>query len=472
MKDTKERAKKKKSIKIEKVFDYLTKGTIRRKLISNFQREVKKKKVFGILSQKEQEILRNKFEEVINEAYKSLVEWFEVKYIQKKEKAPEGNESESPSETTEKEDKMDAEKTGEVLTRPDGEWVEVKPGHSPVVEDEKKDAEEKNIPIKHIDEESGGQEVIQAAEEERPAEEIAEPEQIAEEDKSEDNIYGKKLSELQSEIENDFRELAELKEKAGKWNDMIDVFRNDLEQANQECSVFIPKAKEIFDGFPDHIKEKIANRQKGLELILKMLSKLQEKASGAFPEVSAENWNLKFTPGDINALIYSEDASKEKIISDIGKKADLNYEMVAEARSSSEKLRKKFFSFIERQFLVVVDSVEDGRKHSSQLIRQLTEESDQKTTDKIQAWYRIYSDLYNSMIRVLKNVNIVPIRVEVGSDFVDYEIHEPFEVEEDENLEDEQIKEVTRTGYEYLEKLFGNRNFVVRPAQVVVVKNS
>ena len=49
--------------------------------------------------------------------------------------------------------------------------------------------------------------------------------------------------------------------------------------------------------------------------------------------------------------------------------------------------------------------------------------------------------------------------------------HEPIGVVEDEELEDEQIKEVVRYGLIYQKELFNQSYFLIRPAQVIVVKN-
>ena len=52
---------------------------------------------------------------------------------------------------------------------------------------------------------------------------------------------------------------------------------------------------------------------------------------------------------------------------------------------------------------------------------------------------------------------------------IDFERHEPSSVEADPGMENEQIKEISRDGYEYVEHN-GNRQ-TLRVARVVVIKN-
>ena len=51
------------------------------------------------------------------------------------------------------------------------------------------------------------------------------------------------------------------------------------------------------------------------------------------------------------------------------------------------------------------------------------------------------------------------------------ETQEPIGVIEDAELEDEQIKEVVRFGLVYGKEIYEQEDFLIRPAQVIVVKN-
>jgi molecular chaperone GrpE (heat shock protein) len=67
-------------------------------------------------------------------------------------------------------------------------------------------------------------------------------------------------------------------------------------------------------------------------------------------------------------------------------------------------------------------------------------------------------------------MGIQPMKVEIGKP-VDYLLHDPISTEEDFNLDNESVKEVTRSGYEYKHDLL-DKVIILRSSQVVVVKNN
>jgi molecular chaperone GrpE (heat shock protein) len=74
------------------------------------------------------------------------------------------------------------------------------------------------------------------------------------------------------------------------------------------------------------------------------------------------------------------------------------------------------------------------------------------------------------LLKSLENLGVKPINVEIGKP-VDYLLHDPISTEEDANLSNESVKEVTRHGYEYKQDLL-DKFLILRSAQVVVVKNN
>ena len=70
---------------------------------------------------------------------------------------------------------------------------------------------------------------------------------------------------------------------------------------------------------------------------------------------------------------------------------------------------------------------------------------------------------------MLNDVGVYRMDIEPGM-MIDFERHEPSLVEADSEMENEQIKEIGRDGYEYVAQN-GNRQ-TLRLARVVVVKNN
>ena len=88
----------------------------------------------------------------------------------------------------------------------------------------------------------------------------------------------------------------------------------------------------------------------------------------------------------------------------------------------------------------------------------------------MQNFLNIYDELIDRMEACLKEFNISPIAAVRGAE-VDYYIHEPFDVQSDQELQTGQVYDLIHKGYEFLEKLYGDRNYVIRRAKVRVVKN-
>jgi molecular chaperone GrpE (heat shock protein) len=69
---------------------------------------------------------------------------------------------------------------------------------------------------------------------------------------------------------------------------------------------------------------------------------------------------------------------------------------------------------------------------------------------------------------MLNDIGVYRMDIEPGM-MIDFERHEPSSVEADPEMENEQIKEISRDGYEYADHK-GNQQ-TLRVARVVVIKN-
>ena len=94
----------------------------------------------------------------------------------------------------------------------------------------------------------------------------------------------------------------------------------------------------------------------------------------------------------------------------------------------------------------------------------------EETIQQLQAKDFDAIELGKMLLDMLEAVKVYPMAVEIGKQ-IDYKRHEPFDVQPDENLLNEDIKEVTRQGYEY-EPETDLDLIVLRSARVVVVNNN
>ena len=69
---------------------------------------------------------------------------------------------------------------------------------------------------------------------------------------------------------------------------------------------------------------------------------------------------------------------------------------------------------------------------------------------------------------MLNDLGVHRMDIETGMP-IDYERHEPSSVEADPAMADEQIKEISRDGYDYVEA--NGDHQILRVARVVVIKN-
>lgn len=255
------------------------------------------------------------------------------------------------------------------------------------------------------------------------------------------------------------------------WNQQGESLKARLKPALEACQGVLDDSTKARETLPPELREKLQGRQQGLELILKMLSRLPEKVPDFVQPVTpappiaigGAAWR------EILREVSSEEEARKRINDKLGKQGMERYQTVVENRGHAEKNRKGFLSFVERQLLPILDGIDDGERHSASMVEQL-KVANRDASGSLDNWFQTYAKLRNELTLMLDQVKVSVMKVEPGVP-IDYERHEPFEIEPDEKLLNEQVKSVVRNGYEYEATDEGVRR-ILRPAQVVVVKNA
>ncbi|MCU7745586.1 nucleotide exchange factor GrpE [Priestia megaterium] len=146
-----------------------------------------------------------------------------------------------------------------------------------------------------------------------------------------------------------------------------------------------------------------------------------------------------------------------------------NQNVLEEVNERIEVAEKRFVTFMEKGVAPIIDGLYSGSNYANDLLVEL-EQQNHEQFSKVKEWLTIYPRLMKD-VEALFNEFHVELYIPQPQDTFDEYKHEPIGVVEDEELEDEQIKEVVRYGLIYQKELFNQSHFLIRPAQVIVVKN-
>jgi len=263
-------------------------------------------------------------------------------------------------------------------------------------------------------------------------------------------------------------------QEARDWAQKGSTLRQSVESAIEACSEDLKKSSQLRDRLPDDLRDRLDGRQQGLDLTVKMLSRLREHPAypeevtaveppGEIPEVrDLESWM------EVLGVESNEVAGRKLMDKLLRQAANGRYQIVAQVRDEAEGRRKRVLGFVEKQMLPVLDALDDGERHSQELVDTAVLEYPNVTTF-LREWFDTYASMRQVILGELSKIQVRLMIVELGS-AIDYDRHEPFDVESDAALQNEQVKSVTRNGYEYQLNEAGDER-VLRAAQVVVVKN-
>lgn len=280
----------------------------------------------------------------------------------------------------------------------------------------------------------------------------------------------------QVSLKDDERELNDYYNQLQHWKGLIKTLRGEIISATQVCYDRIKECGKVMKDFlPSRLdlQPRLQGRYEGLELIEKMLVRLQKPADALsddeildlqLPSVSKQELIDLL---DVQMNVNEETAHQliEKKLQDVG---NLRYQSIRKVRDLAEELSKRWLNFIEKKVLPILDGIDDGERYSEPLVNELKNDNP-KLEPQLAAWFQTYSDLRKTLIDALQKVGVQRMDVKTEEP-INYNRHEPFDVQQDPKLPNESIKEVTRHGYEY--KDYSESEFkVLRNAQVVVAKN-
>lgn len=278
----------------------------------------------------------------------------------------------------------------------------------------------------------------------------------------------KQLRQQKADLEEDRQELVGYSEQIQKWKIRNQTLQEGINSAIENSQEILSQSREVKNKLPNPLPEKIQKRQEGLNLIGKMLSRLQEQTNDKIEEPDESEELPIASEQELRDLLDSPQGQKAiaKKLKEVGAQ---RWKIISQKRDLAEKLRKKWLNIIEKKILPILDGIDDGTKFSNNLIEKLKADYSAQTTE-LDNWFRTYGLLQEILLKMLESVKVYPMSVETGQQ-IDYNRHEPFDVQSDATLKNEDVKEVTRKGYEYEPEAESQELLVLRSAQVVVIKN-
>ncbi|MBN2000217.1 nucleotide exchange factor GrpE [candidate division KSB1 bacterium] len=229
------------------------------------------------------------------------------------------------------------------------------------------------------------------------------------------------------------------------------------------------------DELPEELKENLTNRQDSLNLCHKMLKRLdrlypqfkesQEKVE-KLPELKKYVWHDE----DIRKLTAAELEEKVSVTKkELEAIRDFNYHSIRQKRELYQKQKSYFKKFFKDYFFYVIDGLVDGQNFYEDHLEEWIKKHDEQKAI-IQKRYNIYNLLIDAAEKTLADFHIFPIPVKEGDEF-DEHAHDPFMTEPDKKLKDNQIKEISKKGYKFVDP-DDEKSEIMRSPQVIVVKNT
>ena len=249
----------------------------------------------------------------------------------------------------------------------------------------------------------------------------------------------------------------------------------DLRKDSEEGNLQEHNIAEGMKGLPADLKAYLTNRRESLGLCLRMLKRLAR----LFPQFHVIQEKAKESPS-LKCMSWEEEANLKKIVKidfaqkegslkkDIAEIRNYNYNLLREKRALINEMKSSFYGFFQRYFFPIIDGLDTGKKFFDEThVEWLRRFPDQEVVIKQHS--QVYDLLVIRSDEFLRGLYIEQIPVAIGEIF-DEQQHDPFMVEEDKELKNNQIKEINQKGYQ-LTNIFKNERYILRAPQVVVVKN-
>ncbi len=281
-------------------------------------------------------------------------------------------------------------------------------------------------------------------------------------------------AKAQESIKDDEKSIELCLKNAGFWLERGQRLKLMIKEAVDATDEVIANSNKILESLPDELKETLGSSQQGLNIIGRMLQRLIQQddrlkslvaeidLADKLKEFEEDEW-MQLLEGEIN-----EKSAQKKINKNLDIINRSNYKLVSKAGELADKRQKTWLDFIEKQVLPILDGIIDGKNHTSILINELMEQY-QESESKLSEWFNTYFTLSSTFLTRLNDIGVYRMDIEPGM-MIDFERQEPSSVEADPEMENEQIKEISRDGYEYVAHN-GNRQ-MLRVARVVVIKNN
>lgn len=281
-------------------------------------------------------------------------------------------------------------------------------------------------------------------------------------------------AEEQESIQDDEKRVELCLKNAGFWLERGKKLKLMIKEAADAADEVIANSHKILDSLPDELKKTLENSQQGLNIIGRMLQRLinqDDRLKSLVAEIELADNLKELEEAEWKKLLESEkneNSAQKKINKKLDSIRRSNYKLVSTAGELAEKQQKRWLDFIGKQVLPILDGIIDGKNHTSNLIDELMEQY-QESESKLSEWFNTYFTLNSSLLTVLNDLGVHRMDIEPGA-MIDFERQEPASIEADPVMENEQIKEISRDGYEYVAHN-GNRQ-TLRVARVVVIKNN
>jgi len=281
-------------------------------------------------------------------------------------------------------------------------------------------------------------------------------------------------AEEQEYIKDDEKSIKLCLKNAGFWLESGQRLKPMIKEAADATDEVIANSHKILESLPNELKKALESSQQGLNIIGRMLQRLvnqddrlkslveEIELADNLKELKEDEW-MKLLEGEMN-----EKSAQKKINKTLDIIRRSNYKLVSKAGELADKRQKTWLDFIGKQVLPILDGIIDGKNNTSTLIDELMEQY-QESGSRLSEWFNIYFTPISTILTMLSDIGVYRMDIEPGT-MIDFERQEPSSVEADPLMENEQIKEISRDGYEY-DAHNGNRQ-TLRIARVVVIKNN
>jgi chromosome segregation ATPase len=281
-------------------------------------------------------------------------------------------------------------------------------------------------------------------------------------------------AEEQENLKDDETSIELCLKNAGFWLERGKRLKLMIKEAADSTDEVIANSNKILESLPNELKKELESSQQGLNIIGRMLQRLvnqddrlkslveEIELADNLKELKEDEW-MKLLEGEMN-----EKSAQKKINKTLDIIRRSNYKLVSKAGELADKRQKTWLDFIGKQVLPILDGIIDGKNNTSTLIDELMEQY-QESGSRLSEWFNIYFTPISTILTMLNDIGVYRMDIEPGM-MIDFERQEPSSVEADPVMENEQIKEISRDGYEY-DAHNGNRQ-TLRIARVVVIKNN